>query len=258
MPPLSRYTVIPIMFFVLVTSGFSETSSGNMGVPIVLHRRIGSMPCELVQRASLAARKQFAWIEIEGVDGDVYSPELGPDDYLAFGPSTAASAAEAARKSGFKVKTNRTGVPDLPAVEATTRGANCPDVSSAIAKTEQQRISKRQELQSKVYKPGLDGISSPSLAGKAEPKADLSATTSEVAVPTGGESKNIKYHGTATLAVVIWADGTIRRIRVTHSSGTELDKKATEEVSRWIFDPARMKGLPVPSEMPIEFTFNLH
>jgi TonB family protein len=258
MPPLSRYTLIPTMFSLLVTSGFPKTSTGNVGLPIVLHRRIGSMPCELVQRGSLAARRQFAWIEIEGVDGDVYSPELGPDDYLAFARSTAGSAAEAARKSGFKVKTNRAEVSDLPAVEATTRGANCPDVNSAIAETEQQRISKRQQLQSKVYAPGLDGISPPSPAGKAEPKADPSTTTSQVAVPTGSESKNIKYHGTVTLAVVIWVDGTIRRIRVTHSSGTELDKKATEEVSRWIFDPARMKGLPVPSEMPIEFTFNLH
>jgi TonB family protein len=246
------------MICVLLTGGFLEGSTENTGVPIVIYRRIGSMSCELLQRGSLMTGKQFAWIEIEGVNGEVYSPELGTDDYLASLPSISGSVAKAARKSGFELKTSPTTIPDLPAVEGLNGDAKCPDLRGAIAETEQRRAAKREQLQSRTYTLGLEGITPPSYVSKSAPKPDQSATVNQTEKGTGAESKNKKFQGTVILAVVIGTEGTIRRVRIARSLSPKLDKKATEEVSRWTFDPARMKGLPVPSEMTIEISFNLH
>jgi TonB family protein len=60
------------------------------------------------------------------------------------------------------------------------------------------------------------------------------------------------------LAVQIDTEGNVKQSKVVRSVDPELDKKAAEEVARWKFAPARKKGLPVPSVVPIEITFNLH
>jgi hypothetical protein len=45
---------------------FSEGSKANTEAPVLVHRRVGSKTCELVQRGSLVIAKQYAWVEIEG------------------------------------------------------------------------------------------------------------------------------------------------------------------------------------------------
>jgi outer membrane biosynthesis protein TonB len=57
--------------------------------------------------------------------------------------------------------------------------------------------------------------------------------------------------------VVYHIEGKAKQSKVVRSVNPELDKKAAEEVARWTFAPARRKGLPVPSVMPIEITFHL-
>jgi hypothetical protein len=53
-------------------------------------------------------------------------------------------------------------------------------------------------------------------------------------------------------------DTTRRGMRVKQSVSPELDQKAAEVLSRWTYDPARLKGLPVPMEMMMEVNFHLH
>jgi protein TonB len=67
-----------------------------------------------------------------------------------------------------------------------------------------------------------------------------------------------KYHGTVVLSVVISTEGIVEQTHVVRSANPDLDKKAAEQVSRWRFLPARKKGLPVPSVMPVEINFDLH
>ena len=202
--------------------------------------------------------KQFAWIEIEGVNGEVYSPELGPDDYLIPPLSISGRVSKTARKSGFELKTSSTPIPDLPAVVAVKGETKCPDLRGAIAETEQRRAAKRDQLQSRIYTLGLEDITPPLNVRKSPPKPDQPASANPAEKDTGTKSKNKKAQGTVVLAVVIGTEGTVQRVHITRSVSPELDKKAVEEVTRWTFDPARKKGLPVPVEMMIEVNFTLY
>lgn len=204
------------------------------------------------------AGKEFAWIEIEGVNGEVYSPELGPDDYLISPLSISGRVSKAARKSGFELKTGSTPIADLPGVIEVNGESKCPDLRGAIFETERRRAAKRDQLQSRIYTVGSEDITPPSNVRKSPPKSDQPASANQTEKDGGTKSKNKKAQGTVVLAVVIGTEGTIQRVRVTRSVSPELDKKAAEEVARWTFDPARKKGLPVPVEMMVEVNFTLY
>ncbi len=202
--------------------------------------------------------KDFAWIEIEGVNGEVYSPELGPDDYLISPLSIPGRVSKTARRSGFELKTGSTPIPDLPAVVGLKGETKCPDLRGAIVETERLRAAKRDQLQSRIYAVGSEDITPPSNVRKSPPKPDQPASGNQTEKHEGTKSKNKKAQGTVVLAVVIGTEGTIQRVHVTRSVSSELDKKAAEEVARWTFDPARKKGLPVPMEMMVEVNFTLY
>jgi TonB family protein len=254
---LGKYTAMFALICGLFTTELYANPTEDAAVPISVHRRIGSTTCELVQQGSLKIGKQFAWIEIEGEKGEIYSPEMGPDDYLSSLPMSG-PVAKKARKSGFELKGQSTIAPDLPSVQALNGQADCPDLQNAIAGTEQARIARRSQLQSKIYSPGSDDIIPASPMKRPDPKSDQATTTNQADKGNSTKSKNKKYQGTILLAITIGTEGTIQRVRIIRSVSPELDRKATEEVSRWRFDPARKKGLPVPTEMPVEVTFNLY
>jgi hypothetical protein len=69
------------------------------GSPVVVHRKVGSEACELVQHGSFILDKEFAWVEIEGEKAPVYSPELGPDDYLSVSSEVSRRTSKDAHKS---------------------------------------------------------------------------------------------------------------------------------------------------------------
>jgi TonB family protein len=239
----------------LLLSGLAPQKSPEMSrTQVIVHRRIGSTACELVQRGSLMSQKQeFAWIEIDGTNVEIYSPELGHDDYLSPAVSVPGTIAKTARKSGFELKGSSTNMSDVPGVEVLGGGANCPDLPSAIVETEKERVSRREQLQSKIYGPRSEGII-PVHVNNTPPRAeqiDLPKNDSDT------KSKK-KMQGTVILAVVIGADGSIRGMRVKQSVSPELDQKAAELLSRWTYDPARLKGLPVPMETMMEVNFHLH
>jgi TonB family protein len=75
------------------------------------------------------------------------------------------------------------------------------------------------------------------------------------ASPADQAKTNISFTGTVFLNVLIGIDGTVQQLKMVRSVNPELDKKAEERVARWKFAPARKKGLPVPSIMPVQVTF---
>src|SRR5712672_3342650 len=86
------------------------------GSPVVIHRKISSKACELVQRGALVVGKEFAWIQIEGEQSQVYSPELGSGDYLSASLEISGRTAKDAHKSGFELKREGSIPGDMPTV----------------------------------------------------------------------------------------------------------------------------------------------
>jgi TonB family protein len=251
---LFAFALLAGLLFAIVSQG----STANTAVPVLVHRRIGSKPCELVQRGSLVIAKVFTWVEIEGEKPETYSPEMGTDDYLSASPQISGRTAEDAHKSGFKLRKESTITTDLPIVRALDGDADCPGLQGAIAEVEQARALRRAAVQARVYRPSTDDIVGASLLNEREwaPKSDQSTAPNQPTNGTGAKTKK-KFSGTVVLNILIGTSGTVQQSKIVRSVDPELDKKAAEEVSRWKFAPATKKGLPVPSVMPVEITFNL-
>lgn len=182
---------------------------------------------------------------------------MGPGDYLQISASISDRLAKNAHKSGFELKSESQIPADLPTVRALDGDTPCPDLQSAITEVEQAGEQRRAKLQGRLYKPGVDDIV-PAIALKQEAaRADQNTApnTSSNGASAGAKTKST---GTVVLAVLIDTDGNVKQSKVVRSVDPELDKKAAEVVTRWKFVPARKKGLPVPSVVPIEITFNLH
>jgi len=183
---------------------------------------------------------------------------MGPGDYLSASPPIFGRAAKDARKSGFELKEESANPTDPPRVFALAGDANCPD-QSAISEVEQAQVLRRSALQAKIYIVGTDDIVAPSPLNEkeSEPQSGQSAAANNSTGGTAGKTKK-KFHGTVLLKVLMGADGTVQQSKIIRPVNPELDKNASEEVCRWKFAPARKKGLPVPSVMPVEVTFNLY
>ncbi|HLZ49332.1 MAG TPA: energy transducer TonB [Candidatus Acidoferrum sp.] len=222
------------------------------GSPVVVHRKVGSEACELMQRGSFILDKEFAWVVIEGEKEPVYSPELGPHDYLSVSSEVSRRTSKDAHKSGFELKQKDSIPGDIPLVRGLRGNANCPDLQSAIAEVEQSRILRRSKFQAKIYQPGSDGVLPPTPMN-----SDQGTTPS---TPTNGTDakQKVTYHGTVVLNVVIGIDGDVEQTQVVRSADPFLDQKAAEKVSEWKFLPARKRGLPVRSALPVVINFNLH
>jgi TonB family protein len=243
----------------VLTGVSSEGSKGNTTAPVFVHRRTGSKPCELVQRGSFVTAKEFSWVEIEGEKSETYSPEMGPDDYLSASPPISGRAAKEAHRSGFELKQESTIVTDPPRVLALVKEADCPSLQSAISEVEQARALRRTALQARIYILGTDDIvaASPLNEKESAPKSDQNTAPNNPTDGTAAKTKR-KLQGTVVLNILVSTEGTVQQSKIVRSVDPELDKKAAEQVSRWKFTPARKKGLPVPSVMPVEVTFNLY
>jgi TonB family protein len=254
---LGRYALL--FALAICVPGISEGSQGNTVVPVLVHRKTGSKPCELVQRGSLVIAKEFAWVEIQGEESETYSPELGPGDFLSPSLPVSGHVAKDARKSGFELREESRTATDPPKVLPLVSDADCTDLQGAISEVAQARASRRTALQARAYKPGTDDVvaASPVSENKSASTSDQSTVPNNPPDVTAAKTKN-KFHGTVGLIILIGTDGTVQQSKIVRSLNPELDKKAADEVSRWKFSPARKKGLPVPSVVPVELTFNLH
>jgi TonB family protein len=95
-----------------------------------------------------------------------------------------------------------------------------------------------------VYRPGLGGVTQPTVLYKLEPEYSEEARTA-------------KYQGTVELYVEVDPTGRARNIRVLHSLGLGLDEKAMDAVAKWKFRPGTKDGKAVTVMALIEVTFRL-
>ena len=58
--------------------------------------------------------------------------------------------------------------------------------------------------------------------------------------------------------MVVDEQGKPENLRVTHSCGEDLDKKAVDAVSKWRFQPAMKEGSPVAVKIVVKVDFQLY
>ncbi len=71
-------------------------------------------------------------------------------------------------------------------------------------------------------------------------------------------SREAKVEGTVRLSIVVWPDGSVKKLKVVKSLSEGLDKRAIETVAQWKFVPATRDGKPVAIAIEVECTFKLN
>jgi periplasmic protein TonB len=97
-----------------------------------------------------------------------------------------------------------------------------------------------------VYAAGVGGVSEPTLIYEVKPNYTVDAMRA-------------KIQGVVIMEVDVLANGTVdpRRIRITHSLDSGLDREATIAVLQWRFRPSTLLGRPVASRVIVELAFTL-
>lgn len=71
------------------------------------------------------------------------------------------------------------------------------------------------------------------------------------------EARRKNIQGTVTLAVIVDANGNVKKAEVSKSLDPGLDEQAIEAVKRWTFHPAESNGKPVAVRIKVEVNFKL-
>jgi len=96
----------------------------------------------------------------------------------------------------------------------------------------------------KVHKAGVDGVESPRMLYKVEPRYSK-------------EAKDAGIEGKVVLSVVIDEVGHADEIEVTTPLIDSLDTEAVKAIKQWRFTPGTKDGLPVPVRATIEVNYRL-
>lgn len=228
-----------------------STQAGSQSV--TLHEYLNPS-CEVVEPGVLVDHSEYVSVVIPGLHEQVYSPELGKEDYLVLSPNVPKKLAKLIRKSGFRVKSSRNETA-LP--QPVTQGTQCPDTQESIQSIAQQRANRRRLIQSTVYSFGSGGVRLPKLVSSSETGYEM-GTSSPRLLLEKYKGKKQKYSGIAILMVLVGLDGKVSQVKVVRSATKELDQKAEETVESYKFDPARKYGLPVPFQMYIQTAFQIY
>jgi TonB family protein len=106
-----------------------------------------------------------------------------------------------------------------------------------------QQGAESEKKQDRIYNIGGEVIA-PHLLAKVEPKYTE-------------EARAAKIEGAVLLSVVVGTDGLAHQINVVSTPDAGLGTKAVEAVQQWTFQPATLKGEPVPVKAQIEVNFKL-
>lgn len=96
-----------------------------------------------------------------------------------------------------------------------------------------------------VYRSGIGlGFTPPKLKSKSEPDYSEQARSSRI-------------QGTTVIKLILDKSGVPHNLQVTRAIGFGLDDRAIEAAREWRFEPAMLKGTPVPVEIWVEVEFRL-
>jgi TonB family protein len=98
--------------------------------------------------------------------------------------------------------------------------------------------------QNQVYRVGGD-VSAPKLIFAANPEYTEKA-------------RRAKYQGVCVVSLIVDEQGNPQHVQIVRRLGMGLDKKAVEAVSQYRFEPAMLRGKPVPVEVKIEVNFRIY
>ena len=245
------------MIAVGVQSGFSQTA-GNSESVVTLHRRVEGA-CELVQRGVLLAEGTYASLRVEGVTELVYSPELSKNDFIGYPTGTPQKLVKLARKSGFRTKpAPSTLMTELPKVVGLAATSICPSLEKALQAAEQERIERRKQVQSKVFRPSFDGVSRPEPIDTPRPTVVPKDANSSQSSHRAVKDRVKRRQETALLSVIVGSNGDVEQVKVVRSSSPQIDQDVIQGASKWKFRPARKNGLPVPAQINIELSLYLY
>ena len=71
------------------------------------------------------------------------------------------------------------------------------------------------------------------------------------------QARRVKFQGTASIGLIVDAQGNPEDVHVVHPLGMGLDQKAVEAVRQYKFKPAMFQGHPVPVQLVIEVDFHM-
>ena len=72
------------------------------------------------------------------------------------------------------------------------------------------------------------------------------------------EARELKYHGTVLISLVVDASGSPIDLQIERPTGLGLDEKAVAAVTTWKFEPAQKDGKPVSVAISVELQFNIY
>jgi TonB family protein len=96
-----------------------------------------------------------------------------------------------------------------------------------------------------VYRPGVNGVSDPTLVYSIEPEFS-------------DEARKARYQGSVLVSLIVGADGLPKNPHVIRQLGMGLDDKAIEAVKQYRFKPAMKDGKPVPVQIAVEVSFHIY
>jgi len=255
---LSLVLLTPVVISAGTQNGLSQ-ATGTSDSAITLRLRV-ARSCELLQKGTLVSEGGYATVRVDGVVEEIYSPELSKDDIIGYPIGTPQDLVKLAQKSRFRMKpVSDTEVSDLPKVVGREKDAPCPILEKALQTAQQDRLDRRRQLQSTLFRPGFDGVSPPEALQTPQPKAESQdvSSSSQSSQPAAGTRFKLRQ-GTVVLSVVVASNGDVEQVKIVRSVSPDVDQKAVQTASTWKFKPARKVGLPVPVLINIEINFHLY
>jgi TonB family protein len=221
--------------------------------PTVLHEHL-SPSCEVIRPAILLEYKTYQAVTLGAPDDEIYSPELGNEDFVEISTAAPKKVAKLAKKSGFRVREQSPEAFDIS--NARTNRNSCPELDVALSTADRQRSERRGKLQRHLYRldksEKFNQIELPVPIHEVQPKSPAKPVSS-----LSGDGKP-KVEGAVHVMIAIDPDGRVDDAKIVRSLEPSLDQKALDVVRQWEFLPARMKGLPIAVQMPVEVNFTLY
>jgi TonB family protein len=154
---------------------------------------------------------------------------------------------------GFLLLVAQTGAP--PSDSSDAKASQQPSASSSADQGTPPKPSRPNPDASGIYHFG-PGVTPPKVISRIFPEFS-------------DEARRRKVSGVATLSLIVDAKGNPTNVHLFHSIADEvgpndrdaalsLDQKAVEAVAKYKFSPATYEGKPVPIEIKMQITFQIH